>query len=83
MITDNSDARTLYHDTKARAPFTPATIDPSTPYVPPSTETGAYEAGLTVVGEFDTVSAVASSELTTNISLPRLGGDVLPLLQLA
>ncbi|KAF8574586.1 translation initiation factor eIF4e [Ramaria rubella] len=47
---------TLYHDTKAKAPFTPAGgTDPATPYVPPSTETGAYEAGLTVVGEFDTV----------------------------
>lgn len=45
--------RILYHDTKAKqGPY-----DPSVPYVPPSTETGVYEANLTFIGEFDTVSS--------------------------
>jgi len=46
---------TLYHDTKAKPPFAGQPTDPSVPYVPPSTETGAYEANLTTIGEFDTV----------------------------
>ncbi|KAF9556602.1 translation initiation factor eIF4e [Agrocybe pediades] len=61
---------TIYHDTKAKFPFTPATAAPgqgfnqppagttssdvpySASHPPESTE---YEAGLTVIGEFDTV----------------------------
>ncbi|GJJ10567.1 hypothetical protein Clacol_004794 [Clathrus columnatus] len=41
----------LYHDNKARQ----APHDPSIPYVPSNTETDAYEANLTLIGEFDTV----------------------------
>lgn len=48
-------ARTLFHDCKSRAPQSNPT-DPQSPFIPPaSTETGAYEAGLTVIGEFNTV----------------------------
>ncbi|KAF7318049.1 hypothetical protein HMN09_00312600 [Mycena chlorophos] len=55
---------TIYHDTKAKVPFTPASAHPNPAPSPapnsetfPSahTETGDYEAGLTVVGEFSTV----------------------------
>ena len=52
--------RTIYHDTKqTKAPFTPAPRtggDDSNPFaaVP---ESGDYEAGLTIVGEFDTVES--------------------------
>ncbi|KAG8928053.1 hypothetical protein FRC02_007416 [Tulasnella sp. 418] len=49
---------TLYHDSKAR--LATQTADPSNPNaLPPppgtATDTGAYEAGLTVIGEFNTV----------------------------
>lgn len=49
---------TIYHDTKAKLPFTPASSsttvpDPSFSIQPP--ESTDYEAGLTVIGEFDTV----------------------------
>ncbi|KAG6831431.1 hypothetical protein H0H92_010644 [Tricholoma furcatifolium] len=47
---------TIYHDTKAKFPFTPASAtvpDPNFNTHPP--ESTDYEAGLTVVGEFDTV----------------------------
>ncbi|KAH9943526.1 eukaryotic translation initiation factor 4E class II [Amylocystis lapponica] len=55
---------TLYHDTKSKVPFTPATAapvagipptdpPPSAHFAPP--ESDEYEAGLTVIGEFDTV----------------------------
>lgn len=47
---------TIYHDTKAKFPFTPATAtvnDGSFTAHPP--ESNDYEAGLTVIGEFDTV----------------------------
>ncbi|KAH7925031.1 translation initiation factor eIF4e, partial [Leucogyrophana mollusca] len=61
---------TIYHDTKAKVPFTPAPApkgeDPAAiaaaaaagtpfPIAPPETED--YEAGLTVIGEFDTVES--------------------------
>ncbi|KAF7301197.1 hypothetical protein MIND_00684400 [Mycena indigotica] len=57
---------TIYHDTKAKVPFTPATAQPTpNPTSSPSagqetfpsahTESNDYEAGLTVVGEFSTV----------------------------
>ncbi|KAI0707539.1 translation initiation factor eIF 4e-like domain-containing protein [Cerioporus squamosus] len=52
---------TLYHDTKNKVPFTPATANPeSAPnsaghYQAPESE--EYEAGLTVIGEFDTVES--------------------------
>jgi translation initiation factor 4E len=50
---------TLYHDTKTRSqvPFTPFTgsSGEQTPFTQTSTESGAYEAGLTTVGEFSTV----------------------------
>jgi len=51
---------TLYHDTKSKtAPFPSFAASTgsgeTTPFIPTSTESGAYEAGLTVVGEFNTV----------------------------
>ncbi|EPT05729.1 hypothetical protein FOMPIDRAFT_48838 [Fomitopsis schrenkii] len=58
---------TLYHDSKSNVPFTPASAHPqrslnsggleppqsATPFTVP--ESDEYEAGLTVIGEFDTV----------------------------
>jgi translation initiation factor 4E len=58
--------RTIYHDTKAKAPFTPAPGQTQgAPVAPaegpgsafPAVDTGEYEAGLTVIGEFDTVES--------------------------
>ncbi|KAI0052029.1 translation initiation factor eIF4e [Auriscalpium vulgare] len=47
---------TIYHDTKSKMPFTPATAIPEG--APPApAEAGVYEAGLTTVGEFDTVES--------------------------
>ena len=50
--------RTIYHDTKARAPYAPSkgTADEGVPFsaIP---ESGDYEAGLIVIGEFDTVES--------------------------
>ncbi|KZT18922.1 translation initiation factor eIF4e [Neolentinus lepideus HHB14362 ss-1] len=49
---------TLYHDQKSAVPFTPATAQVEGTFshtAPP--ESGDYEAGLTVVGEFDTVES--------------------------
>ncbi|OCH88406.1 translation initiation factor eIF4e [Obba rivulosa] len=51
---------TLFHDTKNKVPFTPATAASndapgSAPFAPP--ESDEYEAGLTVIGEFDTVES--------------------------
>ncbi|KAJ2917906.1 hypothetical protein MD484_g2513, partial [Candolleomyces efflorescens] len=51
-------AWTIYHDSKAKFPYTPASAlphdaPPSAAPVPESTT--EYEAGLTVIGEFDTV----------------------------
>ncbi|KAH9849055.1 translation initiation factor eIF4e [Lenzites betulinus] len=51
---------TLYHDTKNKVPFTPATAtSDQTPssahFMAPDTD--EYEAGLTVIGEFDTVES--------------------------
>lgn len=54
--------RTIYHDTKAKYPYTPASAAPNsstseTPATysnhPPDTQD--YEAGLTIIGEFNTV----------------------------
>jgi len=48
---------TLYHDTKANMPYTPSsshTPSMSTP-TSHSTDVTDYEAGLTIIGEFDTV----------------------------
>ncbi|KAF8122880.1 translation initiation factor eIF4e [Boletus edulis] len=49
---------TIFHDTKAKAPYasTKSTGDEGVPFtaVP---ESGDYEAGLTVIGEFDTVES--------------------------
>ncbi|KAG8822674.1 hypothetical protein FRC18_010969 [Serendipita sp. 400] len=45
---------TLYYDTKAKMPSTPFSANAETKF-PQSTEGAAYEAGLTVVGEFKTV----------------------------
>ncbi|KAG8216327.1 translation initiation factor eIF 4e-like domain-containing protein [Butyriboletus roseoflavus] len=50
--------RTIYHDTKSKAPFVPAkgAGEESVPFiVVPESED--YEAGLTVIGEFDTVES--------------------------
>ncbi|KAK7061231.1 hypothetical protein R3P38DRAFT_2677057 [Favolaschia claudopus] len=54
---------TIYHDTKAKVPFTPASAVGFQPTPPSSAQDGFpqapestdYEAGLTVVGEFSTV----------------------------
>lgn len=50
--------RTIFHDTKAKVPYVPAkgTGEESVPFgvVPESDD---YEAGLTVIGEFDTVES--------------------------
>ncbi|KAI0371353.1 translation initiation factor eIF4e [Pilatotrama ljubarskyi] len=53
---------TIYHDTKNKVPFTPATAGSENPpnsavghFAPPDTD--EYEAGLTVIGEFDTVES--------------------------
>lgn len=46
----------LYYDTKAK--FTgPSSQEPATPFIPQSTESGVYEAGLSVIGDFSTVEA--------------------------
>ncbi|KAF7437509.1 hypothetical protein PC9H_004350 [Pleurotus ostreatus] len=58
---------TIYHDTKAKFPFTPASstaggvpsapqsaVDPGFPH---TAEPASYEANLTVIGEFDTVES--------------------------
>ena len=49
----------MYYDTKAKMPFTPtpAPADGTGPMHPPVTETGDYEAGLSVIGEFETVES--------------------------
>jgi len=56
---------TIYHDTKVKTPFTPASNQtqgaPQAAEVPnppfSAVDTGDYEAGLTVIGEFDTVES--------------------------
>lgn len=57
-VIDTALRRTLYHDTKNKVPFTPATATVQEPpgsahFMAPDTD--EYEAGLTVIGEFDTV----------------------------
>jgi translation initiation factor 4E len=49
---------TIYHDTKAKAPYVPVkgAGEESVPFSAPP-ESGDYEAGLTVIGEFDTVES--------------------------
>lgn len=55
--------RTIFHDTKSKFPFTPATAAPNTANSAEGTfsaqppESTDYEAGLTVIGEFDTVES--------------------------
>ncbi|THH20308.1 hypothetical protein EW146_g1013 [Bondarzewia mesenterica] len=46
---------TIYHDTKTKIPFTPSVADAANHPVP--AEAGAYEAGLTTIGDFDTVES--------------------------
>ncbi|KAI1788075.1 translation initiation factor eIF 4e-like domain-containing protein [Ganoderma leucocontextum] len=47
---------TIFHDSKSKMPFTPASEGPTTAtYTAP--ESQEYEAGLTVIGEFDTVES--------------------------
>ncbi|KAI0259700.1 translation initiation factor eIF 4e-like domain-containing protein [Gloeopeniophorella convolvens] len=48
-------AWTVYHDTKAKIPFTPMSATDSS--YPAPAEAGVYEAGLTTIGEFDTVES--------------------------
>ncbi|KAI5118595.1 hypothetical protein M0805_004170 [Coniferiporia weirii] len=48
---------TFYHDTKSKPPFTAAPVVDGTQVHPVPTETVDYEAGLTVIGEFDTVES--------------------------
>lgn len=47
--------RTIYHDTKTKVPFTPQTSSDNS--YPAPADSGTYEAGLTTVGEFDTVES--------------------------
>ena len=47
--------RTIYHDTKTKVPYTPMVATDAT--YPAPADSGAYEAGLTTVGEFDTVES--------------------------
>jgi translation initiation factor 4E len=47
--------RTIYHDTKSKVPFTPQTASDNS--YPAPADSGTYEAGLTTVGEFDTVES--------------------------
>jgi len=54
--------RTIYHDSKSKAPFAhpkaaTATEDGGTPFLSAPPETEDYEAGLTVIGEFNTVES--------------------------
>ncbi|KAI0280092.1 translation initiation factor eIF 4e-like domain-containing protein [Russula aff. rugulosa BPL654] len=46
---------TIYHDTKTKVPFTPQTSSDSS--YPAPADSGTYEAGLTTVGDFDTVES--------------------------
>ncbi|KAI9462867.1 eukaryotic translation initiation factor 4E class II [Lactarius psammicola] len=46
---------TIYHDTKARVPYTPMSASDSS--YPAPADSGTYEAGLTTVGDFDTVES--------------------------
>jgi hypothetical protein len=48
--------RTIYHNTKTKVPYTPMSATESTQHPAPA-DSGAYEAGLTTVGEFDTVES--------------------------
>lgn len=48
--------RTIYHDTKTKIPFTPAAVPDAASHPAPA-EAGDYEAGLTTIGEFDTVES--------------------------
>ena len=47
--------RTIYHDTKSKVPYTPMTATDVS--YPAPADSGAYEAGLTTVGEFETVES--------------------------
>ncbi|ETW75701.1 hypothetical protein HETIRDRAFT_422374 [Heterobasidion irregulare TC 32-1] len=47
---------TIYHDTKTKIPFTPAAVVEGANHPAPA-EAGVYEAGLTTVGDFDTVES--------------------------
>ena len=49
--------RTLYHDCKAKVPYTPATAAIPDSAHPMAPDTDEYEAGLTVIGETDTVES--------------------------
>ncbi|GLB39031.1 putative initiation factor [Lyophyllum shimeji] len=49
---------TIYHDTKAKFPYTPASATvPDTAFSAQPPESTDYEAGLTIIGEFDTVES--------------------------
>lgn len=56
MLTSPTLNRTLYHDTKTKIPFTPAAVPDAASHPAPA-EAGDYEAGLTTIGEFDTVES--------------------------
>ncbi|TFY73756.1 hypothetical protein EWM64_g10256 [Hericium alpestre] len=47
---------TIYHDSKSKGPYTPASAD-SLAGPPVPAEAGVYEAGLTTIGDFDTVES--------------------------
>jgi translation initiation factor 4E len=47
----------MFHDTKVKAPFTPGTANSTDHFSVQPPESEDYEAGLTVIGEFDTVES--------------------------
>jgi translation initiation factor 4E len=55
----HTSIRTLYHDTKSKFPFTPSSASAEGPNGLHS-DTGAYEAGLTMIGEFDMLSPIST-----------------------
>lgn len=54
LIPDN---RTIYHDSKSKYPYPPASANVLDPILSHPPESNEYEAGLTVIGEFDTVES--------------------------
>lgn len=55
MLSLSIYSRTIYHDTKTKVPFTPQTASDNS--YPAPADSGTYEAGLTTVGDFDTVES--------------------------
>jgi len=72
--------RVLYYDTKAKFPYPAGTAEPATPFIPQSTESGEYEAGLNVIADFATVGPMLHISLDLLAHIYDPGRDVLPLL---